>query len=69
MALTPKEVKELVELLKEQARQQQEINSGIDGYLEGLKKAKAIQDTINANRKIEADLLKQTNYEKINYSF
>ncbi len=60
MALTPKEVKELVELLKEQARQQQEINSGIDGYLEGLKKAKAIQDTINANRKIEADLLKQT---------
>ena len=57
MALTPKEVKELVELLKEQARQQQEINSGIDGYLEGLKKAKAIQDTINANRELEAKIL------------
>ena len=60
MALTPDQVKQLVELLKEQARQQQEINSGIDGYLEGLKKAKAIQETINANRKIESDLLKQT---------
>jgi hypothetical protein len=60
MALTPDQVKQLVELLKEQARQQQEINSGIDGYLEGLKKAKAVQETINANRKIEADLLKQT---------
>lgn len=57
MALTPDQVKQLVELLKQQASQQQEINSGIDGYLEGLKKAKAIQQTINANREIEAKLL------------
>jgi uncharacterized protein YdbL (DUF1318 family) len=57
MALTPDEVKKLVELLKEQARQQQEINSGLDGYLQGLKKSKEIQDTIKANREIEAKLL------------
>ena len=57
MALTPAQQKELIALLKEQAAQQQQINSGIDGYLEALKKAKAIQETINTNREIEAKIL------------
>ena len=61
MALTPDQVKQLVELLKQQAAQQQEINSGIDGYLEGLKKAKAINETIVANRKIQAELQQNIN--------
>lgn len=59
MALTPDQVKELVALLKEQARQQQEINSGLDGYLAALKKAKAINETISTNRKIQAKLQKE----------
>ena len=61
MALTPDQVKQLVELLKQQAAQQQEINSGIDGYLQGLKKAKAINETIVENRKIQAKLQKEVN--------
>ena len=32
MALTPDQVKQLVELLKQQAAQQQEINSGIEEF-------------------------------------
>ena len=57
MALTPDQLKEITALLKEQARQQQQINSGLDGYLKALNESKAIQETINVNREKEAKIL------------
>jgi len=56
MALSEDEAKRLVEILKEQARAQQEINSGIDGYLAAVKKVKAINETVAANIKIQAKI-------------
>lgn len=47
---------EQLAMLKEQARMQQEINGSLEGYMEGLKKVKAINDTINANKKIQEKL-------------
>jgi len=49
---------ELIAKLKEQARLQQEINGSLEGYMEGLKKVKQINDTINANKKIEQKIEK-----------
>lgn len=49
-------MKEAVELLKEQARQQMAMNNSLDGYLENLKKLRSIHETVNANRKIEQQL-------------
>jgi uncharacterized protein YdbL (DUF1318 family) len=57
MALTPDQLNEITALLKEQARQQQQINSGLDGYLKALNEAKVIQETINVNREKEAKIL------------
>lgn len=47
------QLKEAVELLKQQAQQQQEISSSLEGYLGGLKKLKAIKQTVARNQKIE----------------
>jgi len=51
MALSKKELKEQLRLLKEQAAAQQEINSGLDAYIAGLNKAKALNKTIADNEK------------------
>jgi hypothetical protein len=56
MALTPKEIEEALNLLKKQAEQQQEINSGLDSYIKALAKAKSIQESINTNIKIENEI-------------
>ena len=47
--LTKSEIEKINQLLKEQAELQQEINSGLDGYLNALKKVKAIDETIKVN--------------------
>lgn len=52
--MTNKEIREAVELLKEQAKQQAAVSSSLDGYLNGLKQANAINETIANNIKIEA---------------
>jgi len=52
--MTNKEIREAIELLKEQAKQQAAVTSSLDGYLNGLKQAKAINETIASNIKIEA---------------
>lgn len=54
--MTKKEMKDIIELLKEQARQQASISNSLDGYIEGLKQAKALNETIARNKKIEADI-------------
>lgn len=50
------ELKEQLRLLKEQADEQARIQNSAEGYLEGLKKYKAIQKTILRNAEFEADL-------------
>lgn len=57
MALTPKEIKEAVALLKQQAEEQAKISNSLEGYIEGLKKVKAIDEEVNRLRKIQADIL------------
>ena len=53
--LTRAQIADINRLLKEQAQLQQEINSGLDGYLNALKKVKAIDETKKAiNEKINA---------------
>jgi len=51
--MTNKEIREAIELLKEQAKQQAAVSSSLEGYLNGLKQAKAINETIANNIKIE----------------
>jgi len=61
MALTPDEIEKVLNLLKKQAEQQQEINSGLDGYIKALKTANDINETIARNRKIQAELQQNIN--------
>lgn len=56
MALSDEQKKILADL-KEQARLQSEINSGVEGYLEGLKKVKAMNETIKANEEIRRKII------------
>ena len=56
------EAEEALRLLKEQARLQQEISTSYDAYIEGVKKYKAIQETVNNNIEIEKKL--QDNLDK-----
>ena len=60
MALSRKEINELTKLLNEQARIQQEINSGMKGYLDALKKSNATQETIKVNKEKILELTNQT---------
>jgi len=52
MANSNDKAQKAVELLKEQARLQQEMNGSLDGYLKSVEKYNAIQKTITANIKI-----------------
>lgn len=61
MPLSKDELKELNRLLSEQARIQQEINSGMKGYLDALKKSKATQESINFNKDKLIKLQKEVN--------
>jgi hypothetical protein len=56
------EAEEALRLLKEQARLQKEISTSYDAYIEGVKKYKAIQETVNNNIEIEKKL--QDNLDK-----
>ena len=56
MALSDEQKKILADL-KEQARLQAEINSGVEGYLEGLKKVKAMNETIKKNEEIRRKIV------------
>ena len=58
MALSDEQKKILADL-KEQARLQSEINSGVEGYLEGLKKVKAMNETIKANEEIRRRIIQK----------
>jgi hypothetical protein len=58
MALSDEQKKILADL-KEQARLQSEINSGVEGYLEGLKKVKAMNETIKANEEIRRKIIQK----------
>lgn len=59
MALSKDELKEISRLLSEQARIQQEINGGMKGYLEALKKAKTTEESIKFNKEKIAELNEQ----------
>ena len=61
MALSKDDLKELNRLLSEQARIQQEINGGMKGYLDALKKSNATQETINSNKDKLIKLQKEVN--------
>lgn len=50
------EIREAVELLKQQAEQQAKISNSLEGYLDGIKQLKAIKETIVRNQKLEAKL-------------
>jgi hypothetical protein len=54
--MTNRELKEAVELLREQAKEQQNISSSLEGYLAGLKRLKGLQQTIATNKAIEGKL-------------
>lgn len=57
MALNKKQLEQIVALLKEQAKQQENVSSSFDGYIEGLKKAKGLNNEVNRLRKIEKELV------------
>lgn len=57
--MTADEIKAITKELLKQAAVQQELNSGLDGYLAGLKKIKSIEETLVANEKIRLKLLDQ----------
>ncbi len=50
------EAEEALRLIKEQARLQKEVSSSYDAYIEGVKKFKAIQETVNNNIELEGKL-------------
>jgi hypothetical protein len=54
--MTLKEQRELTELLKEQARLQQEVSRSIEDYMKGVEDLKTIQKTINKNKQIELQI-------------
>lgn len=54
--MTNKEIREAVALLKQQADEQERVSSSLEGYINGLKKLKALNESINYNKKEIADL-------------
>ena len=56
MAFNKIELKEMVAMLKEQAELQAKINGSLSGFVEGLKDAKKLTETINRNEKIAGDV-------------
>ena len=56
MALSKKEVMEIVAAMKEQAELQETLNNSLDGYLSGLKKLKKINEDISLNKKLQAEI-------------
>ena len=56
MPLSKAELKEIVSMLKEQAELQAKINGSFEGYVQGLKDAKKLTETINRNEKIAGDI-------------
>jgi hypothetical protein len=61
MALTNAELKEAVALLKAQAEEQAKISNSLEGYIEGLKKAKAIDEEVKRLKEIQNKILKKAN--------
>jgi hypothetical protein len=59
MALSQKQLKEAVALLKEQAKLQQEFSNDFDAYLGGLKKANAYKKELNRLAEIEKKLVNE----------
>jgi hypothetical protein len=59
MALSDDELKKLTKELKLQAELQQEINSGLEGYMSAIEKIRAANKAIANNKKIEAKLEKE----------
>ncbi len=62
--MNEEELNKAVQVLKEEARLRAEINSGFDGYVNGLKEYKKIQQTINRN----AAIAKKLEEDKVNLS-
>jgi len=58
-ALEAKSRAEIKNAFIKQAKLQQEVNSGLDGYLEALKTLSKTQKTINENKKKEGELQKE----------
>ena len=56
MALSKREVMEIVAAMKEQAELQETLNNSLDGYLSGLKKLKKINEDISLNKKLQAEI-------------
>jgi hypothetical protein len=56
MALSKREIMEIVAAMKEQAELQDNLNNGLDGYLNGLKKLKKINEDISLNTRLQAEL-------------
>jgi hypothetical protein len=55
---------EALRMLKEQARLQQEVSNSYDAFIEGVKKYKAMQETINDNIALEKKLQENLNKNK-----
>jgi len=55
MALTKKEIKEIVELLKEQAEEQAKVSNSLEDYIVGLKKLKAIEEEVTRLIKLQGE--------------
>ena len=51
-----KDIERIVELLREQAREQSNVSNSLNDYIEGLKKSKAINEEVARLRKLEADI-------------
>ena len=56
MAFNKIKLKEMVAMLKEQAELQAKITGSLSGFVEGLKDAKKLTETINRNEKIAGDV-------------
>lgn len=56
MALSDDEIKKLTKELEKQAKLQQEINSGLEGYMDAIEKIRAANKAIANNKKIEAEI-------------
>lgn len=55
MATPKEEAEELLRLAKEEARIREEMNSSYDNYIEAVKKAHKLQETLNHSTKVEAE--------------
>jgi hypothetical protein len=61
--MTNQELKEAIALLKQQAEEQSRVSDSLEGYINGLKKAKALNQTIARNKKIEKEIEAKMNEE------